>query len=161
MYETGLWDPTGDPFTYFSTRTVDLDAFVGEQVYIRFLYVGGGSYNIGFALDDFSISGTPLLLSSVTPARRQVGQSITLAGNGFGSPQGSGSVRFADGSGGYVEQAAVSSWSNTQIVCNVPPGAKSNPSAGIWVRTNAGIDTNAKPFRVVLPPPVLGGVEQK
>jgi immune inhibitor A len=161
MYETGLWDPTGDPFTYFSTRTVDLDQYVNAQVYIRFLYVGGGSYNIGFALDDFSVSGTPLLLSSVTPARRQVGQSITLAGNGFGSPQGSGRVRFADGSGGFVEQATVSSWSNTQIVCNVPAGAKSDPTAGIWVRTDAGIDTNAKPFKVVLAPPVLGGVVQK
>nr|MDQ3024350.1 choice-of-anchor J domain-containing protein [bacterium] len=161
QYGTGLWDPVGDPFTYFTQRTVALDAYINQQVYIRFLYVGGGSYNIGFAIDDFAVTGTPLLLSSVSPARRQVGQSITLSGNGFGASQAGGEVRFNDGAGGFVAQATVSSWSNTQIVCNVPSGAKSDPSAGIWVRTDSGADTNAKPFKVVLAPPVLGGVEQK
>ena len=130
-------------------------------MYIRFLYVGGGSYNVGYAIDDFSITGTPLVLSSVSPSRTTVGSSITLTGSGFGASQGSGEVRFADGAGGYVAQTSVTSWSNTQVVCNVPAGAKSDASAGIWVHTSSGIDTNARPFKVILAPPVLGGLDQR
>ena len=161
QYDTGMWDPGTGNFTRFAQRTVSLEDYLNQQVYIRFLYVGGGAYGIGYAIDDFSITGTPLLLNSVSPSRATVGSSITLSGNGFGASQGSGTVRFADGSGGFVAQATVTSWSNTQIVCNVPAGAKSDPSAGIWVRNNSGVDTNARPFKVILPPPVLGGLEQR
>jgi M6 family metalloprotease-like protein len=157
---TGEWDPSGQ-FTNFAQRTLDLDDYINEQVYLRFLFVGGGGYNVGFAIDDLSLTGTALVLSSVSPARTTVGSSITLTGSGFGASQGSGSVRFSNGAGGHVEQPTVNSWDDTQIVCNVPAGAKSHTTAGIWVRTGAGIDTNARQFKVVLPPPVLGGLEQK
>jgi hypothetical protein len=159
-HDTGEWDPTGT-FTHFVQHTVSLSDYINEQVYIRFLYVGGGSYNVGYAIDDFSLSGTPLLLGSVTPSRATVGSSVTLSGNGFGATQGSGTVRFADGSGGFIAQASVTSWNDDEIVCTVPVGAKSNASAGIWVHNGNGIDTNAREFRVILPPPVLGGLEQR
>jgi hypothetical protein len=160
QYDTGLWDPVGAPFTRFAQHTLSLNDYINQQIYLRFLYVGGGSYNVGYAIDDVSLTGTPLVLSSVSPARTTVGSSITLTGSGFGASQGSGTVRFANGSGGFVAQSTVTSWSNTQIVCNVPVGAKSHPSAGIWVRNGSGSDTNARQFKVILPPPVLGGLEQ-
>jgi M6 family metalloprotease-like protein len=159
-YQTGLWDLAPGIFTHFDQRTVDLTPWTNQQVYIRFLFVGGAGYGPGFAVDDITLDGTPILLASATPARAKVGDQVVLAGNGFGATQGTGEVRFSNGSGGFIAQPTVVSWSNTSITVTVPAGAKSH-TQGVWVHTDSDIDTNAVQFKVILAPPVLGGVVQQ
>lgn len=71
---------------------------------------------------DLSIRGTGV--TSVTPAitsitldHGAVGDTVTIAGTDFKTPQGTGSVTFAGGGA-----AAITSWADAQIVCVVPAG---------------------------------------
>lgn len=59
-------------------------------------------------------------LDSVTPPSGPLagGNQVTIAGHGFLSAQGGGTVTF-----GGVAATAYASWSDTQIVCTVPAGA--------------------------------------
>src|SRR6266478_3585809 len=61
------------------------------------------------------IVGTPPTISYTNPVRAAVGSSITLVGNYFGSAAGNVSFNGT--------AAAPASWSNTQIVVQVPIGA--------------------------------------
>lgn len=153
-YDTGVWGSQT-----FVQRTVNLNAYIGKQVYVRFLFLGGLGYNPGFALDDFELTGVALVLNSVTPARAKVGDLITLSGSGFGATQDDGVVRFNNGSGGYVSQGSVVSWNNTTIVCQVPAGAVTHASDGVWVYKSS-VESNKKAFKVILAPPSLDGVGQ-
>lgn len=157
-FNSGHWD--GDPFfSSFAQRTISLQSYLNQDVYIRFFFVGSGTWGVGMALDDFEITGDLFSITSVTPNRRQIGQSITIVGNGFGATQGDGKVRFNNGAGGFVEQASVTSWNNTQIVCNVPAGAVTGDPNGIWV-FKSGSETNKLLFKVILGSPSLGGLGQ-
>jgi hypothetical protein len=157
---TGYWRDDGDSPHYWGDRALDLDAYYGEDVYVRFYFVGGRAYNVGMAIDNLSITGTalPLSLSSATPNRAEEGDTVTLAGAGFHTTQGSGEVRFNDGAGGYMT-AAITSWGNTQIVCTVPTGAVSHATDGVWVYQDS-IDSNKLAFTVVLPAPAIDDLEQ-
>ncbi|MCC7479306.1 M6 family metalloprotease domain-containing protein [bacterium] len=157
-YNAGIWD--GDPtFSNFAQRTVSLQSYLNQDVYIRFFFVGGLTPSVGMAFDDFEVTGDPFSITSASPSRRQIGQSVTITGNGFGASQGDGKVRFNNGAGGFVEQATVTSWNNTQIVCNVPAGAVSNDPNGIWVYKSTQ-ETNKLPFKIILGAPSLGGLGQ-
>jgi len=159
---TGWWrdDPVAQT-NYWKRKIIDLDDYVNEDVYIRFKYHGGRSYNVGMAVDDFRISGTslPLALNSVSPSRVVIGDSLTLNGAGFHATQGSGEVRFNDGSGGYVTATTITSWTNTQIVCDVPTGAVSHATDGVWVYQDF-ITTGTKPLSVVLGAPSIDDLDQ-
>lgn len=159
-YYTGWWRDAGDTPHYWGSRALDLDSYYGEDVYLRFYYIGGRAYNVGMAIDNFAITGTvlPLSLTSATPDRAEEGDSVTLAGAGFHSTQGSGEVRFNDGAGGYVT-ASITSWSNTQIVCSVPTSATSSATAGVWVYQDS-FESNKLAFTVVLPAPPIDNLEQ-
>lgn len=65
-------------------------------------------------------------ISSITPANQSAGtgDEVVIAGTGFGAVQGTGAVRFYRTSTTVVT-AAVTSWSDTQIVCDVPEGSGS------------------------------------
>jgi hypothetical protein len=158
QYDTGDWDIPGTGT--WALRSIDLTPFSGEQVYVRFLYVGGQGLQTKFGIDEFSLSGEPYSLSTVTPSRAAVGARLTLTGSGFGATQGSGVVRFSDGAGGWVTQASMLRWEAGLIECFVPAGAKSHSAAGVWVVAN-GLASNGRPLTVVLPAPGLGGVEQR
>jgi RHS repeat-associated protein len=83
-------------------------------------------------------AASPPALSTVAPLAGPAGTSVTITGTDFGVTQGTSRVRFA----GY--SAAVSSWSDTSIVCTVPAGAVTG-YAGVWV---AGVASNGVYFYV-------------
>jgi hypothetical protein len=159
-YYTGWWRDDGDTPHYWGDRALDIDDYYGEDVYFRFYFVGGRAYNVGMAIDNLEVTGTalPLSLASATPNRAEVSDSVTLAGAGFHTTQGSGEVRFNDGAGGYVT-ASITSWSNTQIVCTVPADAASHATDGVWVYQDS-IDSNKLAFTVILAAPAIDDLEQ-
>jgi PKD repeat protein len=78
-------------------------------------------------------NGQPLQVQSISgfspsTVTAGTGSTITITGTGFGATQGSGSVGFKnadDGGATYIQPLASQyiSWSNTQIVVEVPSGA--------------------------------------
>jgi YD repeat-containing protein len=68
----------------------------------------------------FTALGT-LSISSISSSTGPIGMSVTFAGTGFGSTQGSSTATFNS------IVAAVTSWSNTQIVAVVPLAASPGP----------------------------------
>ncbi|MCB1219477.1 MAG: M6 family metalloprotease domain-containing protein [Planctomycetales bacterium] len=160
QWYTGWWRNDGGTQDFWADRTVNIDpSYINKDVYFRLLFIGGRTYNVGFAVDEIQVTGTPLplSLSSVSPDRAKVGDSVTLTGAGFGDTQGSGEVRFSDGAGGHVV-ASITSWTNTQIVCTVPGGAKSDAN-GVWVYQNF-TETSKLAFTVILAAPNLQGLDQ-
>jgi hypothetical protein len=83
---------------------------------------------------------TPTILT-LTPAIGAPGDSVTIAGSGFGASQGNGQVWLGTAAG------VVQSWSDTQIVAQVGAGAA---SGNAQVLQN-GVMSNAVPFTVNTP----------
>jgi RHS repeat-associated protein len=79
----------------------------------------------------FTVEGLPTV-TGISPTVGVVGTSVTLTGTGFGPQQGNSSVLFFGGA-----TAAVSSWSDTEIVATVPPGTASGP-VGVTVDSVVG-----------------------
>ncbi|MFH0801225.1 MAG: IPT/TIG domain-containing protein [bacterium] len=65
--------------------------------------------------------GATPVLETVSPSVVLPGSTVKLTGSGFGNIQGTGNVRF---NGSYAVDPSIS-WSDTQIICKVPPGATS------------------------------------
>lgn len=87
---------------------------------------------------DWSNADVPFALSnvritSVSPGSGPVGQQVTVTGSGFGTSQGTSTLKFNG-----TSATQVGSWSDTQIVANVPTGATS----GSVLVTVAGLDSN-------------------
>jgi hypothetical protein len=93
-------------------------------------------------------------IAGVAPAQGPVLTQVTISGTGFGSVQGNGYVRFSN------QTAAITSWSDTQIVASVPTSA----TTGKVVVTAGGVSSNAEFYFNVPPPridalsPSIGGV---
>lgn len=85
----------------------------------------------------FAVSANPVI-TSVSPAVAPVGGSVTISGSGFCATQSSNTIQF----GGVA--ANVTSWSDSQIVATVPPGASSGP----LVVSVAGIEGSGASFNV-------------
>jgi RHS repeat-associated protein len=68
----------------------------------------------------FTVEGLPVV-SGISPGTGAIGSSVTITGTGFGSIQSSSSVAF------YGFAAAITSWSDTQIVATVPVGTVTGP----------------------------------
>src|SRR5690349_8277537 len=78
-------------------------------------------------------------ITAVSPTSGAVGASITITGSGFGSTQGTSTVKFNG------TTATATSWSATSIVATVPTGA----TTGNVVVTVSGVASNGKSFTVV------------
>lgn len=91
----------------------------------------------------FTVVAVPNI-TSLSPTSGPVGQSITVAGSGFGSTQGSGTIKFNG------TTAVPTSWKSTQIKAPVPAGATS----GNVVVHASGVDSNGEDF-TVLPTPSI------
>ena len=63
----------------------------------------------------------PVSVSNAVPLIGPVGSVVTITGAGFGSAQSNSTISF------YGATAAVTSWSDTEIVATVPAGAGSGP----------------------------------
>jgi hypothetical protein len=100
-------------------------------------------------------------ISGISPARRQVGQQLTISGSGFGNSRGTSTVHF---NGGGVNAANYPSWANNQIVVEVPTGAATGTVTVNIVDASVGGNndsaTSSSSVTVVLPPPDMTGVGQ-
>jgi hypothetical protein len=94
----------------------------------------------------FSV-GTAPVISSLAPSVGQAGASITITGANFGAAQGTSTVTVNG------TAAAITSWSDTQIVVTVPAGATS----GDVVIKVAGVTSNTTQF-LVGAAPVIGSL---
>jgi hypothetical protein len=81
-------------------------------------------------------------VTAATPSGAPVGGSVTLSGAHFGATQGTSSVTFNG------IQATSTSWSDTNLTVQVPPGATS----GNIIVTVQALPGNAVPFTVLRPP---------
>jgi hypothetical protein len=99
-------------------------------------------------------------ISSISPTRIQVGQQLTIHGSGFGS-RGTSFVHF---NGGGIDAANYISWSNWQIVVEVPAGATTGTVTVNIVDNPAGSDldsaTSSGTVSVLLPPPDITDIGQ-
>jgi RHS repeat-associated protein len=87
-----------------------------------------------------TIEGAPAV-TSVSPGVGPVNGTITITGTGFGPSQSSNTVHFFAGTNATGPNAAVVSWSDTQIVATVPPGAATGP-VGVVVAGVSGPTAN-------------------
>jgi hypothetical protein len=76
------------------------------------------------------LSVNALHLTSISPTSGVSGTSVTFTGTGFGSTQGTGTVRLGSVAGNVV------TWSDTQVVATVAPAAVSGiarvQQSGAW-----------------------------
>lgn len=83
----------------------------GAEVFRRFVFMV-----ILLLLATRAVAAAPSI-TGLTPTSGAVGASVTIAGSGFGSSQGSSTVKFNG------TTATVTSWSASSIVVTVPGGA--------------------------------------
>jgi YD repeat-containing protein len=89
-------------------------------------------------------------ISNLSPGVGPVGTSVTVTGSGFGATQGTSTVKFNSVTG------APTNWSNTSIVCPVPPGATTGPV----VVTVGGTASNGSTFTVADTGAITGTVSR-
>jgi RHS repeat-associated protein len=116
------------------TATVPTGATTGAVKVVA----GGVSSNTTVS---FAVTG--VVVTSVSPASAEAGTQFQINGSGFGTSQGSSTLRFA---ASYAP--TVVSWSNTQIVATAPAVAQS----GSIVVTVAGVASNSNVNFTVIPP---------
>ena len=87
-----------------------------------------------------TVEGAPTV-TAVSPAMAPVGATVSITGTGFGPSQSSNTVKFFAGTNATGPNAAVVSWSDTQIVATVPPGTATGP-VGVVVATVGGPTSN-------------------
>jgi PKD repeat protein len=137
----GVWQDdvatplAGDQGNEWKQASVDLSAYAGSSVQLRFRGITGSSYRGDMAIDDVRLvdAPPPPVLSMLSPPQGSAGggTTVTLDGSHFGDVQGSGSVSF-----GGLPASSYVSWSDTQIVCTAPAHAPGD--VDVTVSTNAG-----------------------
>jgi len=112
--------------------------------------------NDGKQADPYAFDVQPAI-ASLSNSRRMVGEQLTITGGGFGTTRGTSSVKFLGGSG--VDVANYISWSQSQIVVEVPVGAKTGKIQVSIGDANAGANHDsaqtAANVAVLLPPPTI------
>lgn len=81
-------------------------------------------------------------ITGLNPAHGRINSAVTLSGDHFGATQGTSSVKFYN-----LAEAAITFWSESQIVCSVPASAT---TGDVTVRV-AGIDSNTGQIFTVTP----------
>jgi RHS repeat-associated protein len=108
------WTQVGTSETITMAQTIFVGLGVSSQ---------NTATQITAVFDNVAIaSGTLPIISSITPLTGATGTSVTVNGASFGSSQGTSSIQFNGSSA-----TSVTSWTSTQIVAVVPPGATSGP----------------------------------
>ena len=98
---------------------------MAQTIYVG-LYSAGGSYSLGATtFDNVSVTqGTMPVISSINPASGGIASSVTVNGSSFGYPQGTSTINFNG-----VPATTITSWSDSQIVAQVPNAATTGPLA--------------------------------
>ncbi len=133
----------------------DISGLVGDAtVYIAFIFQSDASgTGKGAFVDDIELTknvpdpGSPVI-DDITPdtGASGAGVSVTITGTGFGATQGGSNVQFTRDPMGTptVNADVITSWSDTQIICEVPEYASSG-----MVYVNVGGDPGTgKTFNV-------------
>ncbi len=105
-----------------------------------------GGY-IGNSNPDVVFTTANPVITSLSPSAGPVGTQVQINGSGFGSVQGSGSVKITSNT------AAIVSWSDTQIVATVPVASKS----GSVTVTAGGVTSNSN-INFTVPPPQITSI---
>jgi hypothetical protein len=136
----------------FGTTTATVLLWSNVDVLIRVPNLAPGTYAVTVTVGTrtsnvMNFTVTALGLGSITPNNANPGANVTIAGTGFGATQGTSTVRFG------TTNAAVASWSNTQIVATVPNLAQGG--LGVTVVVN-GVTSNSINFNVTsaIPPAI-------
>ncbi|MFC1995017.1 IPT/TIG domain-containing protein [Chloroflexota bacterium] len=124
----------------WQSKSFDLTDFPGlgnlcgqSQVWIAFMFRSdASSTDEGVFVDDVVIrkyATAPPHIDSISPSSGSAGTNsqVTINGSNFGSTQGSSKVTFYRSAGYLPLEAPIVSWSNSQIVCQVPMMASSGP----------------------------------
>lgn len=101
-------------------------------------------------------------ISGFSPSRRMEGEDLTIDGSGFGDSQGTSTVTF---NGGSVVVTTYVSWSNSEIVVEVPTGAETGTITVTIDDTDTGgltqdSATTGGNVTIVLAPPDLTNIGQ-
>src|SRR5687767_11535713 len=80
-------------------------------------------------------------ISATSVSSGVAGTSVTITGTNFGATKGTSNVYFRGNA------APIVSWSDTQIVCTVPPSATAG-ALNLWVRIG-GVDSPATSFTII------------
>ena len=118
---------------------------MAQNVYIGF----GVSSNVNSSLatvtfDNATVTiGTTPFVTGVSPDLGGIGSSVTISGSNFGATQGSSTLSFNG-----TTASSITSWSNSQIVANVPIGATTGP-VNVVVNSIQGISSTS--FDVIHP----------
>ncbi len=161
-----FWGSSGDGSSYsgyisylgsgaWTSTTYDLAANLGDNsVWIAFMFESDASgVSKGAFIDDVALvktlaTGTPATINSITPNTGPSGAhfSVTIDGTGFGTAGGGSTVRFVrnPATADYVYADVITSWTDTQIVCEVPERASSG-NVNVVIAGNPGV---GKPFTV-------------
>ncbi len=117
--------------------TYQYSDFTGQSsVEILFdFYHAEGTADEGVYVDNIKLTAENLALptvSSISPQGRNAGthETVTITGTGFGSSRGAGKVRFLHGAsmnGTTVDATVYTSWTDTEVVCEVPRYAQGGP----------------------------------
>jgi hypothetical protein len=89
------------------------------------------------------------VVASVSPTSGAAGTQVQINGSGFGATQGSNSAAF---NGQTVPQSGIVSWSDSQIVANVPQAA----TTGTVTVTAGGLGSNQTVYFTVPKPQITG-----
>jgi endoglucanase len=147
---TGFGTTQGTSTVRFGTTVATVLLWSNIDVLVSVPNLAPGTYAVtvtvaGRVSNAMNFLVIPQRLNSVTPNTGNPGASVTLAGTGFGATQGTSTVNFG------TLNAAVTSWSNTQIVATVP-NVPVNTAVGLTVTVN-GVASNAVNFLVTSPVP--------
>lgn len=100
--------------------------------------------------------------TSFSPTRRVAGEQVTINGTGFGAARGSSKVTF---DGLPVDVSNYVTWTATQLIVEVPAGAKSGTITVKIVDASVGSNqdsaTSASNVKIILPPPDITGIGQQ
>jgi len=110
------WVPVGTTQTLTTAQTVYVGFGVssGDPATLATATFDNVSVTLGGSLPDPAVS-------SLTPATGAPGASVTIAGSGFGSTQGTSTVNFNGAA------ATVASWNDSQIIAIVPDSSTTGP----------------------------------
>ena len=138
-------------------QVFDLGGFKDTPFRLELLFTSDSDdyYGSGWFVDDYEVIDASPSISSLSPARAKLGDTITVNGSNFGGLQDTSTVTFAKDGGGRTT-ATASSWSNTAIHVTVPADA----AKGDVIVDVLGYDSSGAAFTLILPPPDLTGLGQ-
>jgi IPT/TIG domain/Bacterial Ig-like domain (group 2)/Galactose oxidase, central domain len=146
---TNFGSPQGSGTVKFNGTTATATTWTANSI-VTAVPAGATTGNVVVTVSSVASNGVSFTvvaapsISTLSITTGAVGASVTIAGTNFGSPQGTGTVKFNGTS------AAITTWSATSIVTKVPTGA----TTGNVVVHTSGVDSAGKAFTVVPAPSI-------